>query len=72
MEEEKIYLTKPEKEFKEIAKNIMNVNVEISQLDKTLTYIQFAYIILIQNYQEDKTQKWKKICFQLMKMSIHK
>lgn len=39
MEEEKIYLTKPEKEFKEIAKNIMNVDVEINQLDKTLTYI---------------------------------
>ncbi len=39
MEEEKIYLTKPKKEFKEIAKNIMNVDVEINQLDKTLTYI---------------------------------
>lgn len=39
MEEEKIYLTKPEKEFKEIAKNIMNVDVKINQLDKTLTYI---------------------------------
>ena len=32
--EEKIYLTKPEKEFKEIAKNIMNVNVEINQLEE--------------------------------------
>ena len=39
MEKEKIYLTKPEKEFEEIAKNIMNVDVEINQLDKTLTYI---------------------------------
>ena len=39
IEEEKIYLTKPEKEFKEIAKNIMNVDVEINQLEKTLTYI---------------------------------
>lgn len=29
--EEKIYLTKPEKEFEEIAKNIMNVNVKIEQ-----------------------------------------
>lgn len=39
MEKEKIYLTKPEKEFEEIAKNIMNVDVEINQLDKNLTYI---------------------------------
>ncbi len=39
MEKEKIYLTKPEKEFEEIAKNIMNVDVEINQLDKALTYI---------------------------------
>ena len=39
IEEEKIYLTKPEKEFKEIAKNIMNIDVEINQLEKTLTYI---------------------------------
>ena len=31
--EEKIYLTKPEKEFKEIAKNIMNVNIKIDSLD---------------------------------------
>ena len=31
--EEKIYLTKPEKEFKEIAINIMNVDVKINQVD---------------------------------------
>lgn len=30
---EKIYLTKPEKEFKNIAKNIMNVNIKIEDID---------------------------------------
>ena len=30
--EEKIYLTKPEKEFKDIAKNIMNVDIKIDSL----------------------------------------
>lgn len=32
--DEKIYLTKPEKEFKEIAKNIMKVDVKINQVDR--------------------------------------
>ena len=31
--EEKIYLTKPEKEFRDIAKNIMNVDIKIDSLN---------------------------------------
>ena len=30
---EKIYLTKPEKEFKNIAKNIMKVDMEIEEIN---------------------------------------
>ena len=32
--ETKIYLTKPEKKFEEVAKNIMNMNIKINQIDR--------------------------------------
>ena len=34
IKKEKIYLTKPEKEFKKIAKNIMNQEFEITQIEE--------------------------------------